>query len=701
MPKLTAKISTNLSVNLTIPTVVTNRLLLFFLGFTLTLQAQSTDSLLNQLRTARTDTVRIRLLYELGYTYWLSGNDSLAVYYCSQSAKLAKQVAFLPGEGKARLQLVRIEADRMVDFDGGFTQVDTVLRIAATLKDRHMEAVAYMRKAQLLETNLTRQREIMPLFDKAQGIFTELGEKSWQGTVYGEKAQFFARTGNFSKAIAFFLKARQLQEEANDLAALRSTLPNLGVAYAALRLYEEASTTFDEAERVAKKRNDKVLEAFLLNQRAEILEKQGHYDAALGVLAKAVAIHKATKAAYWLPKTYLRIGRVYIKQKQFDKALTYTQLGDKLFQDVTESDDFLDHLVQINYAKIYLNQHQYQRAITYATGGLTWAAESDPPLLAETSEYHSILAQAYEGIGQLDKALLHYKTYKADSDSLLNQESVQKATASAMNYAFDKQRQQAQLNLQTLTNDKLTQARNFLITISVLTTLLAGFIFWSNRKLKSKNEELVIKNQEIEDALFKGQYIERKRVASELHDNLNTKLAALRWRMEAWDVAEYSEEDRVMHEGMVQMLDDVYSDVRLISHNLLPTELQTHGLASALQKLTDKLNFNPSMQFLLNISGVEKRPTAKIESELYYIALELVNNSIKHSQANQVRIDLDRQPKKIRLTIRDNGVGFSPTSQANGIGMRNITARVETLKGVYKLESSPGNGACIQIEVPS
>ncbi|GAB4033341.1 hypothetical protein GCM10028809_34730 [Spirosoma gilvum] len=640
-------------------------------------------------------------MYDLGHAYWLGGNDSLAIVYCTQSEKLAKQLAFLPGEGRARLQLVRIEADRMVDFDEGFAQVDTVLQIAAKLKDRHMEALAYIRKAQLLETNLTRQREIMPLFDKAGAIFSQLGEKSWQGTVYGEKAQFFARSGSFSKAIEFFLKARQLQEEANDLAALRSTLPNLGVSYAALGLYQEALTIFDEAERVAKKRNDKVLEAFLLNQRAEILEKQGHYEAALAVLAKAVAIHKATHAAYWLPKTYLRMGRVYIKQKQFDKALSYTQLGDKMFQDVTESEDFLDHLVQINYGKIYLAQHQYRKAIAYASEGLKWADESDPPLLAETAEYHSILAQAYEGVGQIDNALFHYKKYKFDSDSLLNKESVQKATASALNYTFDKQRQQAQLNLQTLANEKLTQARNFLIAISVLTTLLAGLIFWSNRKLKAKNEELVVKNQEIEDALFKGQYIERKRVASELHDNLNTKLAALRWRMEAWDVSEYSEEDRVMHEGMVRMLEDVYSDVRLISHNLLPTELQTHGLASALQKLIDKLNFNPSMQFLLNIKGTGKRPTAKIESELYYIALELVNNSIKHSHANQVVIDLDQHAKKISLTVRDNGVGFSPESQTNGIGMRNITTRVETLQGVYRLQSAPSHGTSIRIDVPA
>jgi signal transduction histidine kinase len=681
--------------------LVRNSLLPFFLGVCLHLQAQKIDLLQKQLRKARPDTNLVRILYDLGYAYWLSGDDSLANRYGAQSAWLAQKLGFLTGEGKARLHLARIEADRMVDFQGAFAQLDTVFRIAAKLNDRHMEAVAYIRKAQLLETFFTRQKEIMPLFDKALAIFVTLGDKSWQGTVYNEKAQRLSRSGEFSKAIEFYLKARHLQEAVKDTTALRSTLPNLGVTYAALGLYQEALTAFDAAERVAQKRNDKVLEAFLLNQRAEIFEKEGKYAEALKTLSKAAAIHQASRAAYWLPKTYSRMARVYIKLKDYEKALHFTRLGDKLFQEVVDSDNFLDHVVQINYGKIYLARKQYRRAITYAAEGLEWAEESDPPLLAEAAEYHWMLAESYEATGEFNKALMHHKKFKAVSDSLLNKEAVQKATASAMKYEFDKQQQQHKLSLQTVQNEKLTQGRNFLVVLSTLALLVAGIILWSNGKLRGKNRELTDKNKEIEEALFKGQNIERKRVASELHDNLNTKLAALRWRLEAWDVSEHSESDRKIHAGSLQMLEDVYADVRQISHNLLPSELQTQGLGPTLQKLINQLNFNPAMAFRLKTSGLEKRVNAKIEFELYHVTLELVNNILKHSQASQVTISLAQTQQLVLLSVSDNGVGMKIDPQSSGIGLRNIVSRVDTLGGQCQFESSPGNGTTVLIEVPT
>ena len=192
-----------------------------------------------------------------------------------------------------------------------------------------MEAESYVRKSQLLGDNLTRQKEIIPLLDKANAIFVELGDKSWQGLIYNEKAQFASRGGRYSQSVEFYLKARQLQEEANDLAGLRSTLPNLGVAYSALGLYKEALKIFDEASVVAQKRDNTVLKGFVLNQQADIYEKTRQFDKALKTLTEAAAIHKKTQTTYWLPKTYSRMGKVYLQLKDYDNAFKYTSLGDK------------------------------------------------------------------------------------------------------------------------------------------------------------------------------------------------------------------------------------------------------------------------------------------------------------------------------------------------------------------------------------
>ncbi|WP_185731364.1 ATP-binding protein [Larkinella rosea] len=675
-------------------------LLPVFLGITLSLQAQKIDSLQNQLRMAKPDTHRVSLLNDLSYGYWLSGDDSLAIRYGAQSVSLAKKLGFLNGEGKARLHLVRIEADRMVDFKGAFAQVDTVLQIAATLKDRHLEAEAYIRKAQLLETNMARQREIMPLYDQANAIFMDMNDKSWQGTVFNEKAQFYIRSGNFGKAIEFLLKARQLQEEVNDLRALRSTLPNLGVAYSALGLYKEALRAFDEAETVAKKRNDKVLEAFLLNQRADIFEKEGQYKTALQALTQAASIHKTTRAAYWLPKTYSRMGRVYLQLKDYENALKYTQLGDKLFQDVVDSDDFLDHVVQLNYAKIALAKKQYRRVIDYATKGVEWAEESDPPLLPEAAEYHRLLAESYGATGQIEQAFVHYKKFKTDSDSLLNKEALQKAMASAMNYEFEKQHQQQKLNIQKLENENLAQTRNFLVALLLLGAGILGFVFWNNRRLRTRNDELSRKNAEIEAALYRGQTMERKRVASELHDNVATRVSALKWRYEAFDTSQFDRDQQTEHARLLEHIGEIYDDIRSISHNLMPEVLEKAGLQAALIKMADTLNVQNRTRFLFEVenSGVVVR--GKTAYELYAITLELVNNILKHAKASQAGITLLRQNGFLELVVQDDGQGFRQSSRSNGIGIQNIQSRVDRLGGSCQIVNREEGGTLVRVQIP-
>ncbi len=675
-------------------------LLPVFLIACFSVHAQQTDSLLKVLKSAKLDTQKIHLLIDIGYNYWIGGDDSLATLYTRQSVELAKKAGFLKGEGKARLQIARIEADKMTNLSYGLAEQDTAYRIAVRLKDEQMEAISYVRKAQLLETNLTREKEIMPLYDKALKIFDKLKDKTWQGVVYNQKAQYMNTRGQPARAIEFLLKARKFQEEVNDLKMLRSTLPNLGVVYASLGLFQEALNAFDDADVIAQKNNDKMLEAFVLNQRADILEKQGKFPEALNILKKAAAIHEVNRGAYWLPKVYSKMGRVYIRLKDFDNALKYTEMGDRLFQQAVDIDDFLDHVVQLNYGDLFLARKQYQKVIEKAKSGLEWAEEADPPLLSEASHYHRQLAESYEATGAPGKALFHFKKYKETSDSLLNREALQKATASAMNYDFDKKQQVDKLRIQTLQNEKLTQSRNFLIGLSLLGFLIAAIILWTNRRLRHKNKELIHKNKEIEEALYKGQHIERKRLASELHDNLNTKLAALRWRLEAMDTSAYPAGNLKIHADSIRMLEDIYADVRLISHNMLPAELETHGLGPALYKLTEKLNFNPRTKFHILTDSVEDRLDSKIEYQLYSIALELVNNILKHADASQVWISLTQDANEVTLTVSDDGAGFDPGDSLHGAGLNNIKTRVDALKGMLTIDSSPQKGTRAIVLVP-
>lgn len=662
--------------------------------------AQKTDSLLRVLAKTAVDTNKVNILYDLGRAFWLQGNDSLGKVYCNQSVLLAQKLHHLRGEAKARLQLVRIENEYLTDLNTAYAHLDATLKIAKSLPDKSLEGQVYFRRAQLYESFFEKQSQVNQLLNKALQLFIENKDKVWQGTVYAEMALLLISDGKYAAAIDLMLKARRLQEETNDLMALRSTIPNLGSFYREMGRYENALACFKEAEVIAQKLNDERLRAYIFSQRAEIFENQGKYKEALDSYQRAAKIHEISKATQWLPRAYGRIGGAYFKLKEYGKALQYTHAADSLYKSQIDSNESLDHLSQINFGKIYLVFKQYKKVISYAQTGLEWAAGSEPPLRKEMAEYHRQLAEAYESLGQSQKALFHLKNYKAESDSILNNEALQKITVSSMTYEFEKQQQANKLRIQTLENEQLTQTRNILIGLSLLGIVGLVFVLWSNRRLKIKNEELKTKNREIEEALFKGQKIERKRVASELHDNLNTKLAAVRWHLEAMQAEDFNPFNQKIHSRLIDMANDVYADVRLISHNMLPAELEIHGLVSALQKLVEKLNVNTKTEFHLVADADQTRPPSQVEHELYNIAMELVNNVLKHAQATEVWISLSQTETQLSLTVSDNGVGMPTESQTEGMGMQNLQNRVDVLSGKLTLGSSPETGTKVSVEIP-
>jgi two-component system, NarL family, sensor kinase len=93
---------------------------------------------------------------------------------------------------------------------------------------------------------------------------------------------------------------------------------------------------------------------------------------------------------------------------------------------------------------------------------------------------------------------------------------------------------------------------------------------------------------------------------------------------------------------------------------------------------------------------------AQIEEELYRIALEALNNVVKHAQATAVGVALHQHDHRFEMSIWDNGRGFDPATigHKRGWGLRGIAERVERLAGEYKIESQPGAGARITVEVP-
>lgn len=207
------------------------------------------------------------------------------------------------------------------------------------------------------------------------------------------------------------------------------------------------------------------------------------------------------------------------------------------------------------------------------------------------------------------------------------------------------------------------------------------------KELSDVNKELIEKNFEITEALLKGQTLERKRVAADLHDNLGSTLSALKWRLEALGSNNLNTKEKEIYRSIKNMMNDAYNDVRNISHNLFPTELESKGLIGAIEKLCNDINENGKVHFAINSEGDFSLIPPKMALEIYSICMELITNILKHSKATKAQIDLTIIPKEITINISDNGIGLENKDILNGNGLKNITNRVEMLNGNLKVPS--------------
>ena len=225
----------------------------------------------------------------------------------------------------------------------------------------------------------------------------------------------------------------------------------------------------------------------------------------------------------------------------------------------------------------------------------------------------------YKNVGDYKKALEHYENHIAMEDELASEEVEKKYIEIEAKYNVAVK----EAEIQELRESALKKIRNLLL---LLCTILIGasLLVWNkNRALKGSYVALEEKQHEVKEALYEGETQERARVASELHDNVNTKLAAARWRLEAIsdDVRDGTKEI-VM--STIEMLENAYQDVRNISHNLVPERLKKEGLVESINSLIRKLNSNRDITFTLEAQALKNDKLGKIVYPLYNIIFELI-----------------------------------------------------------------------------
>ncbi len=188
---------------------------------------------------------------------------------------------------------------------------------------------------------------------------------------------------------------------------------------------------------------------------------------------------------------------------------------------------------------------------------------------------------------------------------------------------------------------------------------------------------------------------ERARIAQDLHDGIQVQLVLL--ALAAQTIANSPDATPALSEASARLrrgLDEAAADLRRVVHNVLPVTLTEQGLTAAVEDLVDRLSIPATL--VADVDD-EKIPATTVHTA-YLIIAETLTNAVKHSHASAVRVSLHAEGPRLRIEVRDNGVGGASINR--GAGLRSLQDRADVLGGRLDVQSPPGHGTRVKVELP-
>ncbi|MFD1292260.1 ATP-binding protein [Lutibacter holmesii] len=204
--------------------------------------------------------------------------------------------------------------------------------------------------------------------------------------------------------------------------------------------------------------------------------------------------------------------------------------------------------------------------------------------------------------------------------------------------------------------------------------------------------------------IVEAQEEERKRIAKDIHDGIGQMLTALKFNIESIN-AKNVEGTAVKVSKLKELLGNLIKEVRAVTFNLTPPELVDYGIVPTIQKLTERLaSFTGKEIFFENKTDFKGRFDSLVETNLYRVVQEAVNNSLKYAEANYILVSISHSNQVLSIVIDDDGKGFdaekllAEKSEA-GMGLFFMKERISYVNGRIFINSSKNNGTRITINI--
>lgn len=660
------------------------------------IHSQNTDSLRKVLATQPNDSNKVKTLLKLVESVMYDNPDS-ASQIAQRAISISQEKSYLQLLPKAYngLGMAHYNAGKYHESIEAFGQY-----YEASEKIGNKVNMGFAKNNQgNVYIELGKYDSTLLLYKEALEIRKSINDTFGIAQSYNNLGYVSKEIGDYDKAVEYMLLALRQFEKLNSQSAVAVTCNTIGQVYLKKSDFKQAHAYFRRAQATfAQLKDDRNL-AISLHSIGNMYLLQERYDSTLVYYSQALSLYEKQKDVRQMALMYSNLGDVKQKQGLHKDAQGYFRKAIELNRSISNSRGLSQELIA--YASSLLKTQDIplaKAALDSAALLLTGSRKK-----TDIRDYHQVMAEYYQATGNYEKAIDEFNLFVVYKDSVLNEVNLEAIADMQAKYESEKKEQEIALQ-----KAEVRRKNAWLFGISAFSVMLIllGISYYNRFRLKKEKElqAAVMRQQDLATkAVMEAEENERRRIATELHDGVGQMMSAAKMNLSAFEteLTMIDADKKQKLERIVSLVDESCKEVRVVSHNMMPNALLKRGLAAAVRDFIDKID-SKMLQVNLYAEGLDERLEPGLESMLYRIIQECVNNVIKHSGANHLDISLVKEEDGISLTVEDNGKGFDTSRKElfEGIGLKNIISRVQFLKGTVDFDSAAGRGTLVAIHVP-
>ncbi|RYZ46018.1 MAG: tetratricopeptide repeat protein, partial [Sphingobacteriales bacterium] len=505
-------------------------------------------------------------------------------------------------------------------------------------------------------------------------------------------AGLLLRKNQHTPAMEAYYTSVRLAEKNKDINFQMLGLNGIGWVYMEMSQYAEAIKWFKKAFAVSSAEAYKDNYSSIYSNMAPCYGALGNLDSAEYCIDQCIVYANRYENLRVLANAYVTKANVELNKDRIASGVNYLKRAVDIRKVLNDPYYILSDLSELS--NTYATLGKTDEGLAYATEAMQIARKygflSKLPMIYTSLESNYLQRKDYKALSET----LH--EHMAVKDSVYQMALAEELADKEARYETDKKEREISRQKLVIGHERDRQKAILFSLSGVILLIGAGSLLFMQRN-RARQEKKQF------SSILDAEQKERIRIARDLHDSIGQMLSVVKMNVSNIHYAASGTEKK-QTASTLEIVDKTIQEVRHISHNLIPEELN-FGIVSALEEMCSRINAAEDTVVTLDIetSIAEHKFATQFELSLYRIVQEILNNMLKHAEASQIIISMKNKNNLVLLTIHDDGIGFDTAGirESKGLGWKNVLARVSLLNGKMTVQSEKISGTQIEIAIPN